>query len=187
MLLQDHRRITGLLEDLDCEERPAEMRRLCRDIVAEIAGHEAAEDDVVFPALRAAVPAAEHELIERFDEHREVNELLAGMAAIDPAGVGFLKRAAALIYELREHFAAEEEELFPRLRAVLPQQELLALGERFAEAKRHAPDLLRHPDVTGHLCQQPAWLSIAAALATITLKTPSPDPSGSCPTPWSRS
>jgi len=143
MLLQDHRRITGLLEQLDWEERPAEMRRLYLDVVAEISGHEAAEDDVVFPAFRAAVPAAEHELIERFDEHQEVNGLLAAMAALDPSGVGFLKRAAALIYELREHFAAEEEELFPRLRAVLSRQELLALGERVAEAKRYTSNHLR--------------------------------------------
>jgi len=153
MLLEDHRRITLLLEHLDWEERPAEMRRLCLDIVAEIAGHEAAEDDVVFPAFRAAVPAAERELIERFDEHREVNDLLAEMAALDPSGVGFLKRASALVYQLREHFAAEEEELFPRLRAVLSRQELLALGECVADARRRAPGVPRHAD---QLPPQPA-------------------------------
>jgi hemerythrin superfamily protein len=139
MLLGDHRRMTALLEHLDSEERPAEMQRLCLDIVAEIAAHEAAEDEVVFAAFRAAAPATEQETLDRMAEHQEVNELLAEMVTLAPSGVGFLKRAAALIYELQEHFAAEEEDLFPRLRAVLGRQELLGLADRVIEAKQCAP------------------------------------------------
>jgi iron-sulfur cluster repair protein YtfE (RIC family) len=135
MLLLDHRRMVDILGLLDLEERPAEMRRLCLDVVAEIAAHEAAENDVLFPAFRVAAPAAERAVLDRLDEHEEVNELLFEMMDLDPSGVGFLKRAAAVIYELQEHFAAEEEDLFPRLRAVLGPQELLALGERVAEVK----------------------------------------------------
>jgi hemerythrin superfamily protein len=135
MLLEDHRRMTALLEHLDSEERPAEMQRLCLEIVAEIAAHEAAEDEVVFAAFRAAAPATEQDTVDRMAEHQEVNELLAEMVTLAPSGVGFLKRAAALIYELREHFAAEEEDLFPRLRALLGRQELLGLADRVTEAK----------------------------------------------------
>jgi hemerythrin superfamily protein len=139
MLLEDHRRMTRLLEDLDLEERPAEMGRLCLEIVAGLVTHEAAEDEVVFPAFRAAAPTTEQDVLDRLDEHQEVNELLAEMVNLAPSGVGFLKRASALIYELQEHFAAEEEELFPRLRAVLGRQELLALAERIPERALSSP------------------------------------------------
>jgi uncharacterized protein len=138
MLLDDHRRLRDLLEQLDGEERPVEMSRVFLELVTELAAHEAAEDDVVFPALRAAFPALEPDAGARLDEHREVNELIAEMRDLAPSGFGFCKRASALVYELRAHFAAEEEAIFPHLRAAIDPAGLIALGERIEAAKRKA-------------------------------------------------
>ena len=54
LLLRDHRLIDGLAEQLDTVDDPAEIRRLYLRIVEELAAHEAAEQEVVFPAFRAA-------------------------------------------------------------------------------------------------------------------------------------
>lgn len=66
----------------------------------------------------------------RLDEHAEIHQLVAEMQEPDSAGFGFLKRACALCVELEEHFAEEEEELFPLLRSLLGPDRLLELGER---------------------------------------------------------
>ena len=55
LLLQDHRLIGGLAEELDRTDDPAEIGRLYQRIVDELSAHEAAEQDVVFPAFRAAL------------------------------------------------------------------------------------------------------------------------------------
>lgn len=139
VLSGDHRLISELLGRLDAEDRPAEMRSLFLRIAGELAAHEAAEHDVVFPAALAATPADRDEVLELMAGHHEVNSLLAEMLRLDPAGFGFLKRASALVVDLQEHFAAEEEVLFPHLRSVLEPGERAELAARVRAAKRSAP------------------------------------------------
>lgn len=69
VLLDDHQLLEGLLERLDREERPAEMRVLFFRIADELAAHEAAECDVLFPAARAALPSPGQALLDLAAEH----------------------------------------------------------------------------------------------------------------------
>lgn len=139
VLTADHQVLRELIERLDDEDDPGRTRALYLEIVAEMAAHEAAEHHVVYPALRAAVPAAEAEVHARLGEHEECNELMAEMRGLSPAGAGFAKRASALVLELEAHFAEEEDEIFPRLRAALDRDQLVALAEKVADVKRRAP------------------------------------------------
>jgi hemerythrin superfamily protein len=139
VLLDDHRLLEELLERLDREDRPAEMRLLFFRIANELAAHEAAENDVVFPAARAARSSPSQGLLDLAAEHVEANSLLAEMLRLDPSGLGFAKRASALVLELRAHFAAEEQLLFPQLRSALDAGELAVLADEVRAAKRSAP------------------------------------------------
>ena len=58
LLERDHRMIDGLIEELERADDPAEIRRVFFTIVEELAAHEAAEQEVVFPAFRAKVEAS---------------------------------------------------------------------------------------------------------------------------------
>jgi hemerythrin HHE cation binding domain-containing protein len=138
LLVEDHRRLDGILERLDRGQDPTELRSLYLQVVGELASHEACEQQVVFPALRASVPAAGTDMIACLDEHDEINSLLDEMRGLDPSCYGFMKRTSALILELRAHFA-EEEELFGRLRAALDPAELADLARRAQAAKSRAP------------------------------------------------
>lgn len=139
VLIDDHRFMEVLLDQLDVEDDPAEMRRLFARLAGELAAHESAENDVVFPAARAAVPTGRREVHKLTGEHEEVNSLLAEMLVLDPSGAGFAKRAGALVLELRAHFAEEEEVLFPALRAALEPAVLAGLANRIRAVKRTAP------------------------------------------------
>jgi hemerythrin superfamily protein len=139
VLIDDHRLLDDLLERLDREERPDEMRVLFLRIAHELAAHETAENQVVFPAAQAALPSPGHALLDLAAEHTEANLLLAEMLQLDPAGLGFVKRASALVFELRAHFRAEEEFLFPQLRSALGPLELSRLADDVRAIKRTAP------------------------------------------------
>jgi hemerythrin superfamily protein len=140
LLLRDHRLIDGLAEQLDTVDEPAEIRRLYLRIVEELAAHEAAEQQVVFPAFRAAVELADdNTLAHRMGEHEELNELLAEMRGLAPDCFEFIKRGSALLLEIRGHFLREEESVFAQMRAKLGADELAELGRRVLAAKQHSP------------------------------------------------
>lgn len=133
-LVDDHRLMDRLLGRLDDEDDPTELRRLFLKLGEILAGHEAIEQHVLFPALGAAGGHSH----DQMDEHEEINQLLDEMRGLSAVGMGFRKRACAVVLELREHFAAEEEYVFPRVRALLSCDELEALGAQAIEARRRA-------------------------------------------------
>ena len=140
LLQRDHRMIDGLIEELERTDDPAEIRRIFFSIVEELAAHEAAEQEVVFPAFRAKVEAVGDTTIShRMGEHEELNELLAEMRSLAPNGFGFTKRGSALMLDVKAHFAKEEETVFARMRELLSSDDLIELGQRALEAKRHSP------------------------------------------------
>jgi hemerythrin superfamily protein len=140
LLLEDHRIIDGLAEQLEAANHPAEIRDLFLRIAQELAAHEAAEQEVVFPAFRAALEVADDDtLAHRIGEHEEMNGLLAEMRSLPPDCFGFGKRGSALLLEIKAHFQREEESVFERMKASFSADELAELGTRVLSAKQHAP------------------------------------------------
>ena len=149
LLERDHRVIDDLAEQLDAADDPVEIRRLFLRIVEELSAHEAAEQEVLFPAFRASCDAAgDRTLTRRMGEHEELNELLAEMRSLAPTGLAFIKRGSALLLEVKAHFQLEEESVFSRMRAAFDADELADLGRRAVAVKRQSPAFPdEHPHV----------------------------------------
>ena len=140
LLERDHRKIDALIEELERVDDPAALRQIFFSIVEELAAHEAAEQEVVFPAFRAKVEAAgDTTIAHRMGEHEELNELLAEMRGLAPNGFGFTKRGSALMLDVKAHFLKEEETVFARMRELLSTDDLAELGRQALEAKQQAP------------------------------------------------
>jgi hemerythrin superfamily protein len=139
LLVNDHRRIDRLAEQLDATDDPAEIRRLYVRIAQELAAHEAAEQQVVFPAFRAAVEIADNTLARRMGEHEELNDMLVEMRSLAPDSYGFIKRGSALLLEVKAHFQREEESVFDRMRDSFSADELAELGRLVVAVKEHSP------------------------------------------------
>jgi hemerythrin superfamily protein len=136
VLEADHRRIDALIEELE----RADIRRIFFKIVEDLAAHEAAEQEVVFPAFRATIEAAgDTTIAHRMGEHEELNELLAEMRSLAPSGFGFTKRGSALMLDIKAHFLKEEETVFLRMREMLSKEDLVELGTRALQVKAHSP------------------------------------------------
>lgn len=139
LLLEDHCTVRGLLAELDAADTPDEQRRLYLRIAELHCGHEAAEEGVVFPALRRAAPGAANAALARIGEHEELDLLLDEMQRLTPSGHAFTKRAVALVLELTAHLDAEEQLVFPLLRQSLAPDALVALAVESARIKERAP------------------------------------------------
>jgi hemerythrin superfamily protein len=139
LLTRDHRLLERLLEQLNTEEQPIQGSILFVQIIRELAAHEMAEQQVVFPAFRSALPAVEQAALDRLRDHEEINGLLAEMRTLMPDEPGFQKRASALHWDLQAHFEAEENALFPRLRACMAHDKLVELADRVLAARATHP------------------------------------------------
>jgi hemerythrin superfamily protein len=139
MLEHDHQVIRDLARELDTVDDPVVVAGLYARIVEELLAHEEAEQELVFPALAAAPRSDTVPMLDRrVGEHDELNCMLREMKELDPSGFAFAKRGSALLLELEGHFEREEQTVFAQLRALVPEAELISMGERAAVIKQAA-------------------------------------------------
>ena len=140
LLKQDHEKVRGLLTELADTTNRAEKTRteLLQKIAAEIKAHTTIEEEIFYPAFKAAGEKADDSkmFFEALEEHRAAGDLvLPDLLKTDVQSDQFGGRAKVL-KELVEHHADEEEkEMFPRARELMDKAQLMDLGERMALRK----------------------------------------------------
>jgi hypothetical protein len=140
---KDHVALDELLLDLSATTGAAQQRVLLR-IYRLVFPHAFAEEAVLWPVIRRALPDGHELTLEVEREHQEVNDLVVRLEALepddevvdDPGRVPLLARLAAV---LREDVRDEEDVLLPRLQAVLPRRRLRSLGLAWELVRRTAP------------------------------------------------
>jgi hemerythrin superfamily protein len=126
ILTADHREVEAMFTEL---ETLLETRRGSDDELRADLDQVSAED-----AQRAKV------------EHAEAEQTLKRLEGIDPNDPAFERELRELLREIREHLEEEEGEMFPRMRDILTQDELVELGTRVEAIKTMAPTR-PHPSV----------------------------------------
>ncbi len=140
LLKQDHAKVRGLLAELADTTNRAEKTRteLLGKIATEIKVHATIEEEIFYPAFKAAGEKADDGkmFFEALEEHRAAGDLvLPDLLDTDVQSDQFGGRAKVL-KELIEHHADEEEkEMFPRARELMDKAQLEQLGERMAQRK----------------------------------------------------
>lgn len=143
---RDHMKLDAMLDALpgtSGAEREELLNRTCRLVFS----HAFAEEAVLWPALRRALPDGE-ELTTRVErEHQEITELVAALeraAPDDPRRQDLIDRTVAM---LRRDVRDEEDELLPRLQEALDTRTLRRLGVTWTLVRRTAPTRT-HPIVS---------------------------------------
>ncbi len=140
LLKQDHKTVKSLLAELaDTTNRALKTRtELLQKVATEIRVHAAIEEEIFYPAFKAASDKADDGKMyfEALEEHRAAGDLvLPDLLDTDVQSDQFGGRAKVL-KELVEHHADEEEkEMFPRARELMDKAQLEQLGERMAQRK----------------------------------------------------
>ncbi|MDQ4098378.1 MAG: hemerythrin domain-containing protein [Actinomycetota bacterium] len=117
------------------------MIRELEQLIRLLAVHETAEEEVVYPAVRAQVPNGEALADVRTEEEDHAKSLLSDLEKVGVESPEFDAQLQAAEQLILHHANAEESQVFPRLREVLANEELrdLASGVQKAEVRTHAP------------------------------------------------
>lgn len=140
LLKSDHETVKAILERLaGTTERAVKTRReLLQKIEVELLVHTTLEEEIFYPAYKAAGSRSEAVMSsEAREEHRTVEALvLPDLKQTDPSSIEFAGRAKVLKELLEHHIEEEETEMFPQASKLLGQQKLQALGEEMEALKK---------------------------------------------------
>jgi hypothetical protein len=140
VLVDDHHTLAVLYEQLAADDPAAPERRPLVDVlVATLSRHLSAEEQYLYPTVRAVLPdgaqLAERELAEDVAILRTLKEL--GRTAPDQPGYATLVDEIGA--QVREHDRRAAREIFPRLSEACTDNELIRLGNRVEIAREAAP------------------------------------------------
>jgi hemerythrin superfamily protein len=141
LLVQDHETVERLFAQFEELTERAEkgQQELAERITRELVTHAAIEEQLFYPAVRAALPDLDLDVREGLEEHHVAETLLAEIQSMDSTHERFRPKVLVLIEAVRHHVEEEEQELFPEVRKGMDEDLLLELGEEMEKAKAMAP------------------------------------------------
>lgn len=146
LLAEEHQQITALCRQLTAAATDRRRRRQVADVLtATIARHLSAEEQYLFPAVRAALPSGGELADREIAEDRQVLRTLHLLERTAPPDPEFDRLAAAIAAQVHRHVDAAHVRLFPRLREAASTEDLVRLGNRVEIAEEAAPTR-PHPD-----------------------------------------
>lgn len=135
-LIEDHDRHRALLAMIEETQGDSEDRhRLFEELTRELKAHAAAEEQALWSTVLRdpeTTDVARHAVAE----HKEIDDMLADLAARDMGSSGWLRRFAALKEEYLHHIGEEEQEQFPAAQAQLTAQDLRHMRSVFERRKK---------------------------------------------------
>src|SRR3954447_4598214 len=132
---RDHVQLDRLLHRLEATTGTAQQEVLQR-IDRLVFTHAFAEETVLWPVLRRALPDGDALTLRVEEEHQEVNELVTGLERDGGGDPRRPQRLARLAEVLREDVRDEEDVLLPRLQERLSVGELRRLGRQWELVRR---------------------------------------------------
>lgn len=141
VLTEDHREAEELFGHLESRagETSQQAEDLLRETVTALVQHSVVEEVYLYPTVRKHLPAGGRLADQDIAEHDQIERTMRRLESLTPADTGFWPAVHELIREVRRHVRDEEDDLFPRLRAACPHEDLRALGHKVEQARKVAP------------------------------------------------
>ena len=133
MLKSDHATVKRLMRELnDTTERATKQREaLVEQIERELKMHAQLEEEIFYPAFKAATRGTESEdlFYEAAEEHHIVDMVLPALKAANPKSHEFKAKAKVLFDLLEHHIKEEETQMFREARDLFGDEQLRELGD----------------------------------------------------------
>ncbi len=134
-LVEDHDRHRALLAMIEeTQGKSSERQQLFEELVKELKSHAAAEEQALWSTVLRE-PMTTDDARHAIAEHKEIDDLLADLAARDMASAGWLRRFAALKKEYLHHIREEEQEQFVAAEKHLSEADLRHMRGVFKRRK----------------------------------------------------
>ena len=135
LLKADHARVKKLFKEferLHDEESDDEAESVARQICNELTIHATVEEEIFYPAVRAAVD--DEDLLDEAEvEHETAKDLIAQIEEMDASQDKYAARVIVLGEYIDHHVKEEQEEMFPK--AMKAKLDMEALGEAIMARK----------------------------------------------------
>lgn len=135
LLTEDHENVKAMFEKYDGlgDRANASKKKLATEICLELTKHATAEEEIFYPAVRAAGKDKEDLVDEATVEHASAKELIAQIMEMDATEELFDAKVKVLGEMIEHHVKEEEEEMFPKARKA--GLDMAMLGQQIAERK----------------------------------------------------
>lgn len=137
LLKSDHDRVNDLFDQVQQVDQVKDKRRIFQEIRQELEMHAHIEETVFYPAF-ADRPEFKDLIEQSYEDHLEVKELIQEISGLRDENE-FEDCVDDLIDCVQDHVEEEEDELFPRIRTALSEDELNELGTRLQSSKQSVP------------------------------------------------
>jgi hemerythrin superfamily protein len=135
MLTAEHREVKAMFEQYEGlgERAMASKKKIADRICAALTLHAAIEEEIFYPAMRAASKEAADLLDEALVEHAGAKDLIAQLQEMDPEDDLYDAKVKVLGEQIEHHVGEEEGEMFPKAKKA--GLDLVALGNEMAMRK----------------------------------------------------
>lgn len=136
LLTDDHEKVKAMFEQYESlgDRALVTRHKLAVQICTELTKHATAEEEIFYPAVRAASKENEDLVDEAVVEHAAAKDLIAQIMSIDPSDELFDAKVKVLGEQIDHHVQEEEKEMFPKARKA-KSLDLMALGQEIRERK----------------------------------------------------
>ncbi len=137
LLKDDHAKVKRMLAEGESTTERGEKTRteLFAKLKEEMVLHERIEEEIFYPALKAH-PKARDIVLEGFEEHHVVDEIMGELEATDVTDETWGAKFKVMKENIEHHIEEEEGEMFPKARQAFEADELEQLGARMMELKK---------------------------------------------------
>jgi hemerythrin superfamily protein len=139
MLKADHEKVKQLFAQYEAAKTdPDEKQAVAEDVFSELEIHTSIEEEIFYPAVRAAAGEKGKELVaEALEEHDVVKRLIEELQTAEPEAEQYDAKFKVLSENVEHHAQEEEDEMFPVAREVLGEN----VGRLGREMKQRKEDL----------------------------------------------
>ncbi len=141
LLKADHKKVKELFAQVEdtSERAKAQLGRLGGEICTELTVHTEIEEQIFYPAVKERTQRGHKEerdlVLESYEEHAAAKKVVADIKATDPGDESYKPKLKTLSELIDHHVKEEERELFPGVKDLFDEDELLELGRRLAALK----------------------------------------------------
>jgi hemerythrin superfamily protein len=142
LLKADHKTVKALFKETEelSDRAKVQLKRLGDEICQELTVHTQVEERILYPRTkeRAGKQKDKEEsdlVLESYEEHNLAKHVIADLRAIDGGDESYKPKLKVLSELIDSHVKEEEKEMFPGLRELFDEEELVQMGQEMLELK----------------------------------------------------
>jgi len=129
-----HRKVETIFSEIEKTNGSKKLDQYFNQLYKELNVHAQTEELTLYPAMR------DHDDIKELvneaeEEHTEVKVLLEQMKSLDVTSSEFKEKISTLKEAVKQHVQEEENEVFPKVRKSMSDEELKQLAKEFEETQ----------------------------------------------------